>query len=203
MDSATVLISKMSSWPRFVRNVSCSPWDFWFISNSVVVQSFESFFSCSSRLFCLCCWLLAAISSFFVSLNSSNVFLYLTLPLLQPQCCCSSPQETASRHSALHRSDWHTAGNTRWFLGTVRKMTTHSPCGSEHFALDKSKKMCLVFFGTIRMMLEIVIAPNSPCPQLLLCWPLDIPPTVSRKSLSHRENLDLLQCPSQTCQSLL
>ena len=39
------------------------------------LRSFESFVSCASRLFSLCCWVLATISSFFVSLNSSNVFL--------------------------------------------------------------------------------------------------------------------------------
>ena len=45
------------------------------ISNSTVLRSFESFVSCSSRLFFSCCWVLAAISSFFASLNSSNVVL--------------------------------------------------------------------------------------------------------------------------------
>ena len=52
-------------------------------------------------------------------------------------------------HPALHHSDWHTARHTRWFLGTVRKMTTTSSYGS-HFALEKSLRTCLVLLGTIR-----------------------------------------------------
>ena len=40
----------------------------------LVSQSFESFVSCSSKLSFSCCWVLAVISSFLASLNSSNVF---------------------------------------------------------------------------------------------------------------------------------
>ena len=55
---------------RFARDASCSPKDSWVLANLAVLRSLESFVSCASRLFSLCCcWLLAAISSFFASLN--------------------------------------------------------------------------------------------------------------------------------------
>ena len=92
----------------------------------LVLQSFESFVSCSSKLSFSCCWMLAAISSFLASLNSPNVFWcsnFVAVPLLKK----------------LFQDIQHFITLT----GILRDILS----GSSGL---RSLRICPVFFGTIR-----------------------------------------------------
>ena len=97
-----------------------------------VSQSFESFVSCSSKLFFSCCWVLAAISSFLASLNSSNVF-------------------WCSNSVAVHL--------LKKLFQDIQHFTTLTGILRDIFAGSsglRSLRICPVFFGTIRTTLRIV-----------------------------------------------
>ena len=98
----------------------------------LVLQSFESFFSCSSKLSFSCCWVLAAISSFLASLNSSNVF------------WCSNSVAVHLLKKLFQDIQYFT---------TLTGILRHILAGSSGL---RSLRICPVFFGTIRTTLQFV-----------------------------------------------
>ena len=139
---------------RFARDASCSPGNSWFLANSAVLRSLESFVSFASGLFSLCCWVLAAISSFFVTQFINR--------LLVLQFC------TFCNHMSLlisSRSCFNTPSALTDILRDRLVRHFHRAVELFFFALEKSMKVCLVFLGAIRTSLWVVV--NVLCCALL------------------------------------